>query len=724
MAPKISPTLIRFGVFEVDLHARELRKYGRKIKLQDLPFQFLMALLEQPNQLITRDELARRLWSEDALIDIDNGLNTAAKKLRVALGDDAETPRFIETLPRRGYRFIGVVQPAEPTEPNPPVEVAPAPVIPTAPLVNGQPAPAAHTPATPARSRRWIWALAGLFLLILAAWSLMPSRPPAMLGAVQLTHFGRVEPYDTILTDGSRIYFIERTGGSWGAGQVSVEGGTPSPVTTPQGTPELRDISPNKSELLVNIAVHNEEDAPLWVVPTVAGSPRRLGSILSHAAAWSRDGRTVIYAFGAALYRMNSDGTNSRKLADTPGKPYFIQWSPPGQPDRLRFTMVTDGPRYSIWECLPDGSGLRRYPPSSMIPAARAGQMGAGWTRDGRYYLFQSVNERGIVFWAYRESRSLLHPFDRRPVQIYATPTGAAVLVPNLDGQKVFFAVGKENRELVSFDAKRNVFLPFLSGAPVRDVAFSKDGRWVAYQTIPESALWRSRADGTERMQLTSPPLGISSPRWSPDGQRIAIEAYPREVGQVFVIPSGGGALERISLEPNKGAGSPSWSPDGQALMYGCWPLYVQPAWPEICVYDFKTRQTAVLPGTRDLLRPAWSPDGQYVAALSKAGTQVVLYEIKTRTRTVVADAANYGIPFWTRDSRYFYFEKVIGDVDQPIFRANVATHAAERMMSLKQLPQSSFIGYTLTGITPDDEPIATVIRSNGDLYALDVDLP
>jgi len=91
---------------------------------------------------------------------------------------------------------------------------------------------------------------------------------------------------------------------------------------------------------------------------------------------------------------------------------------------------------------------------------------------------------------------------------------------------------------------------------------------------------------------------------------------------------------------------------------------------------------------------------------------------------TRLADGANYGIPFWTRDSHYFYFQEVMGDADQPIFRVNEATGAVARMMSSQQLPQSGFSGYTLTGLTPGDAPIATVLRSNGDLYALDVDLP
>src|SRR6202521_5837771 len=104
-----SPAILRFGVFEVDLRAGELRKQGLRIKLQEQPFHVLTALLRQPREVVTREELRNNNWSAYTFVDFDNSLNTAINKLREALGDSADSPRFIETLPRRGYRFIGSV---------------------------------------------------------------------------------------------------------------------------------------------------------------------------------------------------------------------------------------------------------------------------------------------------------------------------------------------------------------------------------------------------------------------------------------------------------------------------------------------------------------------------------------------------------------------------------------------------------------------------------------
>src|ERR1700722_20352030 len=103
---------IRFAVFELDLESAELRKHGIKIKLQQKPFQILALLLERPGEMVTREELQRRLWSSDVFVDFESGLNNAVKKLRAALGDSAETPRFIETVARHGYRFLVTPQSA------------------------------------------------------------------------------------------------------------------------------------------------------------------------------------------------------------------------------------------------------------------------------------------------------------------------------------------------------------------------------------------------------------------------------------------------------------------------------------------------------------------------------------------------------------------------------------------------------------------------------------
>src|SRR5258708_7977143 len=114
-----SGKIVRFGVFEADLQTGELRKNGMKVPLQGQPFQVCAILLESPGTLFTREELRRRVWPEDTFVDFDHALNTAITKIRIALGDEADNPRFVETLPRRGYRFIGSLDKPNPQAPSP-----------------------------------------------------------------------------------------------------------------------------------------------------------------------------------------------------------------------------------------------------------------------------------------------------------------------------------------------------------------------------------------------------------------------------------------------------------------------------------------------------------------------------------------------------------------------------------------------------------------------------
>jgi DNA-binding winged helix-turn-helix (wHTH) protein len=123
-------SLVRFGTFEADLRSGELRRNGARVRLQEQPLRVLAMLLERPGEVVTREELHGRLWSSDTFVDFDHGLNAAIKRLRDALGDSAENPRFVETLARRGYRFIAPVENSKQPALSPPVPT-PTPVAPS-----------------------------------------------------------------------------------------------------------------------------------------------------------------------------------------------------------------------------------------------------------------------------------------------------------------------------------------------------------------------------------------------------------------------------------------------------------------------------------------------------------------------------------------------------------------------------------------------------------------
>src|ERR1700722_6364532 len=148
-----SPRAIRFGVFELDLRSGELQKQGRKIRLEGQPVQGLVCLLENPGELVSREELHRKLWASDTFVNFEHGLNAAVKRLRQALNDSADNPRFVETLPRRGYRFIAPIEVVAAVEPAP-IDI-PAPDIPAAGPPATQDAPETEIPARVGGTRAW-----------------------------------------------------------------------------------------------------------------------------------------------------------------------------------------------------------------------------------------------------------------------------------------------------------------------------------------------------------------------------------------------------------------------------------------------------------------------------------------------------------------------------------------------------------------------------------------
>ncbi len=185
-----SPRMVGFGVYEVDLQAGELRKQGSKIKLQEQPFQVLALLLEHPSDMVTREEIQKKLWPADTFVDFEHSLNAAVKRLREALGDSADNPRFVETLPRRGYRFIY------------PVEGRPAP-----PISPSLPAPAGGKPV-------WRLAAAGFavvaLLAVLVGLNVGGWQERLLGGAApgQITSLA-VLPLENMMGDAEQDYFVE-----------------------------------------------------------------------------------------------------------------------------------------------------------------------------------------------------------------------------------------------------------------------------------------------------------------------------------------------------------------------------------------------------------------------------------------------------------------------------------------------------------------------------------
>jgi Tol biopolymer transport system component/DNA-binding winged helix-turn-helix (wHTH) protein len=633
--------LVRF-VYEANLRSGELRKNGLKLKLSGQPFQVLALLLERSGDVVTREEIQQRLWPADTFVDFDHSLNTAINRIREALGDSADSPRFVETLPRRGYRFIAPVEGIALE-----AGLAPPKVGWNGHLAGDGARVLVQEPVVPIREPTWRLALAlgGVALLGVtgvAYWLSRPLPPPKVLRYTQITHDGRAKSFridalPVVVTDGSRLYFTEAgtTGARSALHQVSASGGETSPMATPFAENiELADISPNRSSLLVHTFFAGESEMPLWIVPVLGGAPRRLGDVVGRDATWSPDGRSIAYAKGNKLYVCKDDGSENWRLAAVNGSVRWPRWSPDGRV--VRFTVGEAQGWTSIWEVPASGTHSQPFFHGSQFASCCG-----NWIPDGKYYLFRAMGDDRTDIWAFRETRRLREKASKGAVQLTAGPMNFSAPVSSLDGKRLF-VVGKQQRgELVRYDSQAGQFVPYLGGISAQDVDVSRDAQWVAYVAYPERTLWRSRVDGSQRLQLTSRRLQVSLPRWSPDGKQIAFSAsIPGEPDRIYVVAANGGSPEPVTAE-TKYTTDPNWSPEGDALVFGGMPWLEAgaPGSAAISILDLKTRHLLTLPGSEGLFSPHWSPDGRYVLAMSSDSSKLLLFGFGTQKWDVLANA-------------------------------------------------------------------------------------
>ena len=445
--------------------------------------------------------------------------------------------------------------------------------------------------------KSWAFAGGGLGLLVIASLIYLESRPlppPKVSGYVPVTHDGHRKGLAG--TDGSRIFFNEYPASVPVIAQVSSSGGEVAHVSVPAPTMSLLAVSPDGATLLVADEVGQTAfHGPLWGVPVLGGSPRRLGEAAGQAAAWSPDGQRMVYADGHDLFLAKSDGSEPHKLVSAPDRAYYPAWSRDGT--AIRFNVGAVGastPTGPLYQVAVNGTNLHPLVPGWHTPPEECcGQ----WTPDGRYFVFQSQGN----IWALAEKRNLLGNTNGQPVQLTSGPMNFSSPLPSRDGKKLFVVGALARGELVRYDTRSAEFIPFLSGISADSVSFSKDGQWVAYVSFPEGTLWRSKLDGSQKIQLTYPPLTPVMPSWSPDGQQIVFYAFSGPKPKLYTVATQGGAPREMMPGDPKEEWDPTWSPDGTRIVFGSGSTDPNST---VLIFDVRTNQASTLPGSKGFFLP------------------------------------------------------------------------------------------------------------------------
>jgi Tol biopolymer transport system component/DNA-binding winged helix-turn-helix (wHTH) protein len=733
-SPQVFDRSFRFGPFELSEREGELRKSGIRIKLQEQPFQVLLELVANAGKIVAREELQQRLWPADTFVDFNVGVNTAIRKLRLALNDDADSPHYIETVSKRGYRFIAEVTAQPVVTPTFTLSQSIEAAQPASLVLSQKEVPAAEvTPAkesapaelsaekTPRPTRRNT-ILTSCFVLLAMTGSLLyyamrPYPIPTVKEYKQLTFDGGQK--FVVGIDGARLYLFLTTPEYTGMAELLTTGGELRKVPLlPSHEAYPLQLSADGTQLLIVDPVPPHAEAPpspFYSVPILDGAPRRLGDIKGLRASWSSDRSLLAYSTLDTIYLANGDGTGSRKVITTNLFPGGL--SPDGR--TIRFSkMAEPGKPARLWEINSDGTGLHQLLPG-FASSDDAWEWVGGWSPDGHYFYFNYQDQ----IWLLPEKRTFLARTPE-PVQLTSGPTllgESALFGPD---NRVMYAIGQTlHGELERYDLDSGLATPVLGGGLSAEyVAFSPDGQWVAYVTYPQGVLWRSRADGSERLQLTDPPGYVIVPRWSPDSKTIYYQADFNLNEKLFQVSVDGGTPKPILPEDSGHLSDPNPSPDGRKLALSrCQdaPCFDPQSTATIDILDLRTGQVSIVPGSQGrFFSVRWSPDGRYLASMSENSTKLFLYDLQTQKWAQVDNGTHLGWQAFSRDGRFLYYLEAA--LIPTIIRLRVSDHHIDRF-PLKNFTGTGHWGLALS-LGPDDKPLLLRDTTTYDLYALQLE--
>jgi Tol biopolymer transport system component/DNA-binding winged helix-turn-helix (wHTH) protein len=549
---------LRFENFEVDLRSGELRKAGMKLKFGGQPFQVLSILLEQPGDVVTREELQKRLWP-DTFVDVDHNLNTAINKIREALGDSAESPRFVETLPRRGYRFIGELEPPVPS------------------VVAIEPVRVSHA------RRPWLKITAGVLAVSVIALAVIVgyrwSRPQNPQGQATLTALpftaspGRAI-YPAFSPDGSRIAF------AWNGDPVQGSKGFDLYVKALGSETLLRLtqhpsvwISPAWSPDGTQIAFQRVAgaDTGIYVVPALGGPERKVRSTRSAwtgftTISWSPDGKSIAFSdllpgggehTGISL--LSTETLETRQLPSTPG---CVDQGEPA---------FSHSGEYLAYWCLRSLNEVGLYSLSlrggqpKLISLFRRFPVGLTWSADDKRLIYSlslvCSSELGEVDVANGSVK-----------QLAVEGGGEFPSVPDRGDKLAFgspynssFSIWR--KDLLHPEAPAKEVMP--SSRAQYDGQYSPNGKHIAFASERSGVqgVWIANEDGSNLVQVSNPAHISGSPQWSPDGSQVAFDSHPLDRWEVYVAD----VSERV---PRKLATNisdiyrPHWSHDGRWIYF------------------------------------------------------------------------------------------------------------------------------------------------------------
>jgi eukaryotic-like serine/threonine-protein kinase len=546
------------------------------------------------------------------------------------------------------------------------------------------------------RKKNAIWIVAAAIAAVIVAVMLVTNTSSSVSGPLdsqQITFSSEIKD-QPIVTDGTRLYFQSQGRPV----EMSVKGGPTAPMRASLAGMKIFDISPDASELLAWKPDLNDETerGSLWTVPVLGGYPRRLGNQLARGAAWSPDGRLLVYADLNSVLISDSNGANVRQIWDAP---HAVDRWPRFSPDSRGIRVTVEGPSiaYStkIWEVNVDGSNP--HPLSLTWPDdtdLRDGQ----WTPDGKHFFFTSRREGPNTLYELQLPQWFAFWKKAEAVRLTAGQIDVVAATPSRDSTGVFIIGRILEGAMQVYDSKQNRFTPYLNGLAASALVVSPDRKWMVYSDYPRHFLWRSKLDGSERLQLTD--IYSWMPQWSPDSKQITFS----DNKEIYVVSVDGGAPEKLTSEGHSEV-APSWWPDGKSIVFNDFPGPGRI--PGLNVVNLATRKVSLMPGSEGFFVPSWSPDGQYMAAMAENPSRMVIYSVRSGTwKDSKIFQAPWGYSVWSPDSKSLYIAmKDAAPGEEPgIYRLTIADTQWQQIAKFDGLTVSSDGWEGFPSIAPDGQ--------------------
>jgi Tol biopolymer transport system component/DNA-binding winged helix-turn-helix (wHTH) protein len=621
----IYPQRVRFGPFEADLETHELWKNGTKLKLGGQPFEILAVLLNRPGQLVTREELQREIWAADTFVDFNHGLNAAVNKLRETLSDSAEEPKYIETLPRRGYRFVGQIENAvsglksERPERAAPVTkefAEPPPPTPTPPEREwtsklGQALETIEDGGKLPLSKKFLVLSAAAVAISLVLWwlALKPinndperrekaeKRADATVLDNMLTLVPDPAGDPAISPDGNWVAF-RRNSYTPGAAGILVTSSDGKKLT--QLTQHPGDCCPAWSPDGKTIAFSriSTDEYGIYVVNAAGGTPRKISREDPRKKrgelAWTADGKFIAFSGdspqgGSQIFLLSVQDSSVRPLTEPQGQDHdwgpafspdgarmaFVRANGVGFPEEIFVMMLSGGAEQKIVHINGDGKvgeeatlvAPAAAGPARQLTNLRAAIMGPpAWSGNTEEVIFASTKAGEPSLWKIPWGGG-------QATQIEETGTATwHPTVARTDGklvvQKILRASGIYRVDLQEGAAQRTKTIVISTNGRNEGPTLSPDGKKLLFMSDRSGSLeiWVSNRDGSAPVQLTN-LHGCGTPRWSPDGMWVAFDTTGNGAQGVYVVSAQGGTPRAVVADSWENL-VPSWSRDGKWIYF------------------------------------------------------------------------------------------------------------------------------------------------------------